>query len=250
MEKIYFPASTPVINNDISRPLFHKRLSADGMGLESPHSRISVGKFSGSDPEKEIRDIKNTAMLYGVNLAQRDFFAKIITMVSAGAVLVVTGIITGVADINASPSLALACIGFTMSTGDVVSAYYTWHNKKQGKEGLALTSDSVGNIIYSLSTHFGISDERAKLAAIYTSLIIHGVHDIGTMSVGNFISVNMPDVLSYASSATSIGKKCTDITSKIINVSPARKKNESISQLEQQTPERLNKISEPVHRFV
>ncbi|HCQ4576771.1 TPA: hypothetical protein OKV73_004648 [Escherichia albertii] len=250
MEKIYFPTHSPVINNDIPRLLLHKRLSADDMGLESPHSRISVGKFSESDPEKEIRAIKNTAMQYGINLAQRDFIAKIITMVSAGAVLVVTGIITGFADINASPSLALACMGFTMSMGDVVSAYHTWHNKKQGKEGLALASDSVGNIIYWLSAHFGISDERAKLAATYASVITHGVHDISTVSVGNFISVAMPDILSHASCATSVGKKCTDIISKIINVSPARKKNESISQPEQQTPERLDKTSEPVHRFV
>lgn len=236
-------------NNDIPKLLLYRRLSADDMGLESPNSGELVEKLNMSDTE-EVKAIKNAAMQYSINLAQRDFIAKIITMVSASAVLVVTGIITGLADINASTSLALACIGFTMAVGDVVSAYHTWHDKKQGKEGLALGSDAVGNIVYWLSTRFGISDERAKISATYASVIAHGAHDISTVSVSNFISVTMPEILSCASSATSVGKKCTDITSKIINVSPAIKKNESISQIEQQTVERERKISIPEHRFV
>lgn len=185
-EKMFTETSSGAVGriSQVASSDLRPRLSLVASGEQSPQDTVEVAEA--------MRRSFVKANNYQVDLAQKTFVAKLISVAIMGTMVASSVIAAGVIPV------ALSSV-FVMASIDAGCAYYNWQQKAHGRTALPFEADSVANAVYGLARCFGAPELAAKQSGTMFSAAARAV--LMTVSV-------MADFL-YPSQVEGVAAKVT-----------------------------------------
>lgn len=211
-----FLISKSVLSESKSEP---ELTPAFALGLSPPQSKNSFphSAVTPSEVHKTVEDASLKAKQCGISMAKCAFFARSLSLISTGAMLVVAALVTGMTGGAGIPLLILASASFAIAVGDVACAAYDWYSKVHGCNGLAMGSDSLGNSLYKLCKLCNASDQKALKVAFWGALFARSSVTIAGAIMGGFLPVSTPATLQQVMPYVSIVKSVVDVGAVLFN---------------------------------
>ncbi|MCL1077826.1 hypothetical protein D5R81_03260 [Parashewanella spongiae] len=172
--------ASPTVTIKVTAPTSKTRVVASRL-IDFNHLQIPLPELNKNLLE-EIESEKNEAIdqakkeseeakQAGIQLAKKNFFIKLVgSIIALGALALAIGLAvpTGGASIAVAGILGVV---FVLSVSDTFCSFIDWRQKVNGKEGLPMEGDFIGNLVFGALRCSKLSDKKKTTIARWVSVV-------------------------------------------------------------------------------